>query len=75
MISSVLDDIPGLGPSKRQALMKYFGSVKKIRAASLDELKQVPGFGDKLAATYHSKVAGKCKPGCWAWLVAFVLSL
>ncbi|MBB5597870.1 excinuclease ABC subunit UvrC [Neomicrococcus lactis] len=57
MISSVLDDIPGLGAAKRQALLKHFGSVKKIRAASLEELLAVPGFGPKLAANVHERVA------------------
>lgn len=57
MISSVLDDIPGLGPAKRQALLKHFGSVKKIRAASLEELMEVPGFGEKLATTVYDRVS------------------
>lgn len=45
MTGSALDDIQGLGPSRRRALMKAFGSVKKIRAASVDEIAAVPGFG------------------------------
>lgn len=51
MTRSVLDDIPGLGPSRQKALLKAFGSVKGIRAATVEEIAQVPGFGPTLAAT------------------------
>lgn len=51
MISSELDAVPGLGKSKQAALRKHFGSMKKIRAASIEELIEVPGVGPKLAAT------------------------
>lgn len=54
MTGSALDDVPGLGPSRRKALMAAFGSVKKIRAASVDEVAAVPGFG---RATAESVVA------------------
>ncbi|MDY5153081.1 excinuclease ABC subunit C [Actinobaculum suis] len=49
MTRSVLDEIPGLGPAKQKALLKKLGSVKRIRAASTEELQQVPGVGPKLA--------------------------
>ncbi|OMH26347.1 excinuclease ABC subunit C [Tersicoccus phoenicis] len=49
MTASELDDVPGLGPVKRKALLKAFGSVKKIRAADLAELTTVPGVGQSLA--------------------------
>ena len=58
MMASVLDEIPGLGPAKRDALRKHFGSVKKMRAASPEELAQVPGIGPVLAATIHESLAG-----------------
>src|SRR5690606_23944618 len=51
MISSDLDAIPGLGKSKQAALRKHFGSMKKIRAASVEELMEVPGVGEKLATS------------------------
>lgn len=41
-IKSELDEIPGIGPTKRKALLKHFGSVKNIREASEEELKKVP---------------------------------
>ncbi len=40
-MASILDEIPGIGPARRKALLKHFGSVDKIRAASLEELKVV----------------------------------
>ena len=49
--ASVLDDVPGLGPARRAALLKHFGSVRKLRAASIEEIAAVPGIGPKLAAT------------------------
>jgi excinuclease ABC subunit C len=49
MTVSVLDELPGVGPAKQKALLKHFGSVKKLRAARVEELEQVPGFGRNLA--------------------------
>lgn len=43
-IASQLDQIPGIGPRRRQLLLKTFGSIEAIRAASLDELTAVPGM-------------------------------
>lgn len=43
-LKSAMDDIPGIGPVKRQRLLKYFGSVKKLREASAEELQKVPGI-------------------------------
>jgi excinuclease ABC subunit C len=53
MIESVLDPVPGLGPTRRKALLKSFGSVKKLRAATAEEIAGVPGIG---AATAQSIV-------------------
>jgi excinuclease ABC subunit C len=57
MTESVLDGIPGLGPSKRKALLKHFGSVKKLKAASAAELLEVPGIGPALAESIRSGLA------------------
>src|SRR5699024_9022719 len=51
MVQSALDEVPGLGNKRRQDLLKHFGSLKKIRQASLTELQQVQGIGPKLAQT------------------------
>jgi excinuclease ABC subunit C len=48
-IASALDSVPGIGPRRKKALLKKFGSVRGIREASLDELSQMPGITDKLA--------------------------
>ena len=45
MVESLLDEVPGLGEVRRKALIRYFGSLKKLRAASVDEIAAVPGFG------------------------------
>lgn len=45
MTASVLDDIPGVGPKRKKALLKHFGSVRRIRAASLEEIASVAGIG------------------------------
>jgi excinuclease ABC subunit C len=41
MVDSLLDEIPGIGPKRKKDLLKHFGSLKKIRAASTDELAGV----------------------------------
>ena len=43
MVESLLDDVPGLGEVRRKTLLKHFGSLKKLRAAEVDEIAQVPG--------------------------------
>jgi excinuclease ABC subunit C len=50
MTRSTLDEIPGLGPARRAALLKRFGSLKAMRQASAAEVAEVPGIGPKLAA-------------------------
>jgi len=49
MISSVLDEIEGIGPVRRNALLEHFGSVERIKAASIGELTAVDGITEKLA--------------------------
>jgi excinuclease ABC subunit C len=51
---SALDGVPGLGEAKRKALLKRFGSVKRIREAELEDLESVPGIGPKLARTVRT---------------------
>ena len=53
MRASALDGIPGLGPARRSDLVKHFGSVKKLKAASLDQIREVNGVGPKLAQTVY----------------------
>jgi excinuclease ABC subunit C len=56
---SVLDSVPGLGPARRSALLKQFGSVKALSAASPAEIAAVPGIGPRLAET----IAGALRQG------------
>jgi len=46
---SALDDCPGISPKRKEALLRRFGTVKRIRKASLKELESVPGIGNKTA--------------------------
>lgn len=50
---SVLDDIPGIGAKRRKSLQLHFGTISKMRAATLAELAQAPGMNLKLAETVH----------------------
>jgi len=49
-ISSQLSEIPGLGPSRVKVLLRHFGSVTRLRGASIDEIGEVKGIGPALAA-------------------------
>ncbi len=57
MVESVLDDVPGLGETRRKALLQHFGSLRKLRAATVDDIALVPGFGPKLAAAVVEALA------------------
>ncbi len=46
---SILDEMPGLGPKRKEALLEKFGTIQKLRKATLEELAQVSGVSDKLA--------------------------
>lgn len=50
---SVLDAIPGVGPKRKKELIRHFGTIKKIRAATIDELSEVTGISAKLAAEIY----------------------
>src|SRR3954447_24800105 len=49
MVESLLDDVPGLGEVRRKSLLRRFGSLKKLRAATLGEIAEVPGIGPRTA--------------------------
>ncbi|MGW0559153.1 excinuclease ABC subunit UvrC [Streptomyces sp. NPDC003016] len=52
-----LDAVPGLGETRKQALVKHFGSVKKLRSATIDQICEVPGIGRKTAETVAAFLA------------------
>ncbi|MBI5775216.1 MAG: excinuclease ABC subunit UvrC [Verrucomicrobia bacterium] len=47
---SILDEFPGVGGARKQALLKKFGSVHRLRLATVEQIAEVPGFGGKAAA-------------------------
>ena len=62
-ISTRLSEIPGLGPKRVQALLKHFGSVTRLRAASLAELAAAPGVGEKLGEQILTHLQTDPQPG------------
>mgnify|MGYP002682788110 CR=1 FL=1 len=52
--ASVLDGIPGLGPAKAKSLLRHFGSVRSLRGATMEELREVAGIGPSLAGSVHA---------------------
>ena len=58
LTGSSLDELPGLGPARRTALIKEFGSVKRLASASAEEIAAVPGIGPKLAESVHAHLSG-----------------
>ncbi|MFO7247039.1 MAG: excinuclease ABC subunit UvrC [Thermaerobacter sp.] len=55
-VRSVLDDIPGIGPRRRRALLKHFGSIEAIRSASVEELAAVPGMSRRAAEAVKERL-------------------
>jgi excinuclease ABC subunit C len=63
MVESLLDDVPGLGEVRRKTLMKHFGSLKKLRTATVEEIAQVPGIGPGTATAIKTAVDQSSKNG------------
>jgi excinuclease ABC subunit C len=57
MKAGALDSVPGLGETRRQALLKHFGSLKRLRAATIEEMCEVPGIGRRTAETIAAALA------------------
>ncbi|MEO5652535.1 MAG: excinuclease ABC subunit UvrC [Marmoricola sp.] len=57
MVESLLDDVPGLGEIRRKTLIRHFGSLRKLRAATIDEIAEVPGIGTRTASAIAGAVA------------------
>lgn len=62
MVESLLDDVQGLGDVRRKALLRRFGSMKKLRGATAEEIALTPGFGPRLAEAVVAAVASQ-SPG------------
>lgn len=52
-VHSVLDEIPGVGQARRKALMKHFESIEEVKAASIDELADIPSFNEAAARAVY----------------------
>ena len=52
------DDLPGVGPKRRAALLRVFGSAKRVREAPLEQVAAVPGIGTALAAKIKAGLEG-----------------
>ncbi|MBS3974687.1 MAG: excinuclease ABC subunit UvrC [Actinobacteria bacterium] len=57
MTASVLDDIPGVGPKRKKALVKAFGSVKRLRSADVEQIAAVPGISREVAEDVFAVLA------------------
>ena len=55
-MASILDSIPGIGPTRRKNLLKHFGSVDMIRSASFEELTSVPGITQTVAESIKAQL-------------------
>jgi excinuclease ABC subunit C len=58
MTASVLDDVPGLGPARKKMLLTHFGSLKRLKAATVEEIASVRGMGDKTAEAVVAALKG-----------------
>jgi excinuclease ABC subunit C len=56
---SILDEFPGIGEQRKAALLKKFGSVQRLRTATLEQIAAVPGFGGKAAAELQAFLAAR----------------
>jgi excinuclease ABC subunit C len=54
-LRSVLDEIQGIGPARRNALLGHFGSISNIKKADISELMQAPGITEKAAKAVYEK--------------------
>jgi excinuclease ABC subunit C len=59
MVESMLDEVAGLGEVRRKSLLRRFGSLKKLRTATVDEIAEVPGIGPRTAAAIVDALAGE----------------
>jgi excinuclease ABC subunit C len=58
MTESALDGVPGLGDARRKALLKHFGSLKRLRAAEASDIAALPGFGPRTAEAVLTALRG-----------------
>ena len=54
MTASIMDELPGIGPARKRALLKHFGSTEAVLDASREDLENVPGFPQKVARDLYA---------------------
>jgi excinuclease ABC subunit C len=59
---SILDEFPGIGEQRKAALLKKFGSVQRLRTATVEQIAEVPGFGGKAAAELKAFLEARSSP-------------
>lgn len=59
---SVLDDIPGVGPARRKALMRHFKSLEEIRQATVEDLMEIPEMNERTAQEIVAFFASQKRP-------------
>jgi excinuclease ABC subunit C len=61
LVTSTLDDVPGIGPARKKALLMHFGTARAVKNASLEDLQKAPGVSEVVARTifdfYHANAA------------------
>jgi excinuclease ABC subunit C len=57
-LASPLDDVPGIGPTRKRALLRRFGSLTRLRQATVEEIQGTPGIGSEMARTIHDALHG-----------------
>jgi excinuclease ABC subunit C len=56
MTESIMDDLPGIGPARKRALLQYFGDPESVLGATREELERVPGLPQKVARDLYAHV-------------------
>jgi len=59
---SVLDEFPGIGQQRKAALLRKFGSLQRLRTATVEQIAEVPGFGGKAAAELKAFLEARSLP-------------
>ena len=57
-LASPLDEVPGIGPSRKKALLKRFGSLSRLARAEVDDIAATPGIGPELARAVNERLTG-----------------
>src|SRR5262249_59413819 len=57
-LASPLDEVPGIGPARKKALLRRFGSLLRLRLATEDEIAETPGIGPEMAKTIVEHLQG-----------------